>query len=374
MFPLRESIVWTPGLSISVRRFKPRFARSISPKGKPIIMMKWNMLNWKCLIFKSRWCRSLTASGLVRTAGCVAALLSAFCTQETFGSEDVAQRPYGYWADVPAEGQFVVGAVYEQSKSYHIWASGERYNVKVEANGENYGIDTRQGYFALQYGITERWAADLELGGTTVGWRSFSPGNTIESTTGLMDMSFGVRDQIYNEAWSTNSPWMPTLTFRAGAVLPGTYNQDFVFAPGFRSAAIEPELLLRKHFGWQGFGTYGDALYRWNMTTENDNYRVAVGFFQQIKGWELDVGYLHLQTLSGSDITFSNPSDLSTIVYPRQLREIYDAVEAGFSYTTSKLRWRYGFESTVVVDGNNTDNKPWFGASIDIPLGGMKKD
>ena len=289
-------------------------------------------------------------------------------------SENVAQRPFAEWANLPAEGQFVLGAVYEQSKSYEIWASGQQYAIKVRSGGENYGIDIRQGYFALQYGITERWAADLELGGTTVGWRAFSVGNQIQFTTGLMDTGLGVRYQIFNEARDTNSPWIPTLTFRAGAVLPGTYNQDFIYAPGFRSAAIEPELLLRKHFGWTGLGGYADLLYRWNMTTENDNYMIAVGFFQQIKGWELDAGYMHLQTLSGTDITFGIPGVLSTINYPRDVREIRDSIQAGFSYTTSKRHWKYGFHANIVVDGNNSDNKPWFGASLDIPFGGRKAE
>jgi hypothetical protein len=332
-----------------------------------------HMTNVKRLIIGFRPPHKPLPARLVQIVWYAGVLLAALAPQTTWASENVVQRPFGYWADVPAEGQFVLGAVYEQAKSYHIWASGKQYNIKVLSGGENYGIDVRQGYFALQYGITEKWAADLEFGGTTVGWRSFSPSNSVQSTIGLMDTSFGVRYQIYNEADYTNS-WMPTLTFRAGAVLPGSYNQDLAFAPGFRSTAIEPELLMRKHFGWPGFGTYADALYRYNMTTENDNYMVAFGFFQQIKGWELDAGYLHLQTTSGSDITFSNPNDLSTINYPRQVREIYDSIQAGFSYTTSKRHWKYGFHSKIVFDGNNSDRKPWFGGSIDIPFGGKKKD
>ena len=297
-------------------------------------------------------------------------LLIAAPAPTVLASEDVAQRPFAYWADVPTEGQFVVGMVYEQSKSYTIIANGQYTGIKVRAGGENYGIDIRQGYLALQYGITERWAADLEVGGTTVGWRAFSPGNQVQSTIGLMDVSFGARYQIFNEAWGSNAPWMPTLTFRAGAVLPGTYSQSIAFAPGFRSAAIEPEFLARKHFGWPGLGAYGDALYRWNMTTENDNIIVAVGFFQEFKGWELDAGYEHLQTTSGGNITFTTVGDVSTIDYPRDVREISDSIQAGFSYTTSKRHWKYGFHSRIVVAGNNTDLKPWFGGSLDIPVGG----
>ena len=91
--------------------------------------------------------------------------------------------------------------------------------------------------------------------------------------------------------------------------------------PGLRSAAVEPEVLMRKHFGWPGLGAYSDSLYRWNRTTGNDQYIVAIGFFQQIKGWELDAGYRHLQTLSGGDIIY-DPNDPASIVYPREVREI----------------------------------------------------
>jgi hypothetical protein len=284
-------------------------------------------------------------------------------------SENVPHRPFAYWADVPKAGQFIFGVVYEESESYHIWAKRTPYDVTVKSGGEDYGIDINQGYFALQYGITERWAADLNVGGTTVGWRTFDPGHREESTTGIMDWSFGVRYQIFNEAQHTNPPWLPTLTFRAGAVMPGTYNKDFQFAPGLRSAAIEPELLLRKHFGWPGLGAYGDALYRWNRTSHNDQYIVAVGLFQQIKGWELDVGYRHLQTISGTDIFVPNPNDLSTLLYPRDPREINEAIEAGFSYTTAKRQIRFGFHTRIVFDGSNSDRKFWLGGSIDIPFG-----
>jgi hypothetical protein len=309
---------------------------------------------------------------LVRRFTTLASLaLAATLAPMVLASENVPHRPYAQWADLPERGQFVFGFVYEESEAYHIWASGQQHNVTVKPpDGESYGIDINQGYFALQYGITEKWALDLNVGATTAAWRSFSPNQQPQSTTGLMDWSFGARYQIFNEARETDSAWTPTLTFRAGAVLPGTYDESFIFAPGVRSAAIEPELLLRKHFGWPGLGAYGDTYYRWNRTTGNDQYMVAVGLFQQIKAWELDVGYRHMQTISGSDIIIPDPNNLSTIVYPRAVREINDSIEAGFSYTTSKHHWRYGFNTRTVFAGNNTDRKFWIGGSIDIPIGG----
>jgi len=299
-------------------------------------------------------------------------LLLATLTQKLLASENVPHRPFAQWADVPQAGQFVLGLVYEESEAYHIWAGGQYRNVTVKAGGESYGIDINQGYLALQYGVTERWAADLNIGGTTLGWRYFANGK-IESTTGLLDTSFGLRYQLFNEAQAT-SPWIPTLTLRAVAVVPGTFSEDFAFAPGTRSTAVEPELLLRKHFGSSGLGVYGDGLFRWNRTTHNDQYITVVGLFQQIKGWELDAGYRHLQTITGSDISFANPKDPSSIIYPRDVREISDSIEAGFSYTTAKSHIRYGFHSRTVVDGNNSDAKFWVGCSLDIPLGGKNNE
>ena len=284
-------------------------------------------------------------------------------TPSLSASENVPHQPFAQWADLPHPGQFVAGIVYEESEAYHIWAGRDYHAVRTRSGGESYGIDINQGFLTIQYGINQNWAADFNIGATTLGWRAFDNG-AVQSTTGLMDWSFGVRYQICNE---TNAPqgWLPTATFRAGAVLPGTYSKEIEFAPGLRSAAIEPEFLLRKHFGWTGLGGYADGLYRWNRTTGNDQYIVSAGLFQQIKGWELDVGYRHLQTLSGGDIVWH---DDGTIDYPRDPREISEAIEAGFSYTTSKRHIRYGFRSRTIVDGRNTDNKFWVGGSFEIPF------
>jgi hypothetical protein len=279
-------------------------------------------------------------------------------------SENVPHRPFAMLAEVPQQGHLTAGLVYEESEAYSIWAGHDKHNIKVKNDGEYYGIDINQGYFAFNYGITDKWAADLNVGATTGAWRSFDANNDAHSTTGLMDWSFGVRYQFLHETNSSSS-WTPTLTFRAGAVMPGTYDQHLAFTPGIRSAAIEPEFLLRKHFGWTGFGAYADGLFRWNRTTANDQYILSSGFFQQIKGWEVDLGYRHLQTLSGGDITWNGNND---ILYPRDVREISDAIEAGFSYTTSKRHIRYGFHTRAVVDGSNTDDKFWVGGSIDIPF------
>ena len=281
-------------------------------------------------------------------------------------SENAPHRPFAQWADLPEKGQFIAGLLYQESEAYYLWAGNRMANVTWRAaDGERYGIDINQAVVTFQYGITKHWAADLSGGFTGMGYRYFSNGE-VTSSSGFMDVSLGVRYQLWNE---TNAccPWLPTTTFRAAAVLPGRYDHDVAFSPGYHSAAIAPELLLRKHFGWTGFGAYSDFIFRWNKTSANDHYIASVGLFQQFKGWELDVGYRHLQAVSGEDIQFTDGVP-NSLVYPRSVREINDAIEAGFSYTTSKRKWRYAFQTQITIDGNNTDKKFWVGGSIDIPF------
>ena len=305
---------------------------------------------------------------------------SAFCFGLLFclaaagvrGSENAPFMPFAQWTSLPKRGELRAAAFYQESEAYHIWV-GNRYQDITwhKPDGERYGIDITQGFISLDYGLTERWAADLSFGYTTVGWRAFAnygPVGRSYSTDGFMDTSFGVRYKIAGEG-EENPTWMPqwapSLVFRAGAVVPGSFKKSFPFAPGNRSASIQPQLLARKHFGWPGLGAYLDAAFRWNRTTANDQYLLGLGLFQQIKGWELDVGYRRLGSVSGDNIRWTAPD---TLYYPRSVREQYDSIEAGFSYTTPRKRIRYGFYSRTIFDGANTDRKFWVGGYVSAPF------
>jgi hypothetical protein len=281
-------------------------------------------------------------------------------------SENVPHAPFGEWAQVPPKGTLVFRADYQESESYHFWAGNNRYKIDFVKNGEHYGIDMNQGFVSLQYGLTERWTADLAFGFSTTGWRYFSnfgPSGSSQSTTGLMDSALGIRYRIFYEGEAGS--WTPDLVFRAGAVLPGGFDETFPFAPGTRSTAIEPEFVARKHFGWRGLGIYTDGLFRWNHTSGNDLYIVSAGLFQQIYRWELAAGYRHLHSINGDSISFDEPT--RAIIYPRALRENQDSFEGGFSYTLV-CQLRLGFYSRTVFDGANTDKKFWVGCYVQMPL------
>src|SRR5437870_462764 len=115
-------------------------------------------------------------------------------------SENVPHAPFGEWAEVPTPGQWVIALHYQESESYSFWDAHQRYNVDWRAAGERHGIDINQGFLAIQYGITEKWAGDLAIGGTTTSWRyfsNFSATGEPQSTRGLMDTALGLRYQLW---------------------------------------------------------------------------------------------------------------------------------------------------------------------------------
>jgi hypothetical protein len=284
---------------------------------------------------------------------------------QAHASENAPHSMFAAMTDVPQPQELRVGLNYQESEAYYFWDTSARYDVTYRAHGERYGIDINQGYVSFDYGVSERWAVDLAVGYTTVGWRAFSNFSTNgdpQSTTGLMDSTFGLRYQIFTD----DKGWKPMMTFRAGAVVSGSFDQHFPFAPGDRSAAIEPELLMRKRFGWPGLGGYLDGLFRWNKTSANDHYIISAGLFQKIQRWELDVGYRHLGSVGGDDIQYD--PNTAYINYPRSVRESSDSIDAGFHYITKKSKIKIGFTSRTVFDGVNTDKKFWVGGFVEFPF------
>ncbi|MDW8308949.1 MAG: hypothetical protein RMK20_06210, partial [Verrucomicrobiales bacterium] len=135
----------------------------------------------------------------------------SFCLLSSAGraGENVPHRPFAEWAQLPPRGVLEVGAHYQESEAYYFWTADRRYKADFKKGGEHYGIDVNQGYVALQYGIAERWAADLAVGVTTAGWRFFANDGNLNggsrSTTGLMDVAFGVRYQLCREETAPGS-------------------------------------------------------------------------------------------------------------------------------------------------------------------------
>ena len=76
---------------------------------------------------------SFVPNGLTKQLATLAGLLLTVALPPlALASENVPHRPFAYWADLPEPGQFIFGAVYEESEAYHIWAANKYSNVTVE--------------------------------------------------------------------------------------------------------------------------------------------------------------------------------------------------------------------------------------------------
>src|SRR5512143_1891144 len=99
--------------------------------------------------------------------GFIAVSLLVFAERRcSFASENVPHMPFAEWANVPAQGQLVTRLTYQESEAYYFWAGNHRYRADFRLRGEHYGIDINQGFLTLDYGLTEKWAADLSIGYT----------------------------------------------------------------------------------------------------------------------------------------------------------------------------------------------------------------
>src|ERR1043166_8032923 len=93
--------------------------------------------------------------------GAVVGALLWLCSPGLRASENAPHGHFAEWADVPDRGQLIVGVHYEESEAYYFWAGDHRYKSDFVFRGEHFGIDINQGYVALQYGLTERWTAEI---------------------------------------------------------------------------------------------------------------------------------------------------------------------------------------------------------------------
>ena len=105
-------------------------------------------------------------------------------------------------------------------------------------------------------------------------------------------------------------------------------------------------------------------------TSGDDQYQGAVGLFQEIKTWTITGGYRHFQQSSGDNLHYRGLG--ASLDYAPQIREVSDAVEAGFSYALPKNRIKLEFYTRKTFDGGNTDSAFWVSGYVEIPIGGKK--
>ena len=278
-------------------------------------------------------------------------------------AENVMQRPFAQTAVVPPVGTWVITPWYEYTEFFHYYTGGRKVDIETMAEEDSHGFDQNDGVVEFQWGFKENFAADFTVGYTSAATRSFTAGAPdVRKTSGLSDITFGVRYQLLREA-EDPAGWKPSLSFRAGGIYTGSYDKDFPFAPGNGSVGIEPSLAAIKHFGWEGFGAFSSVGYRYMRSGGHDQWFAELGVQQEIKQWTFQVGFRHLANTGGRDIQGTPP----TINYSRQIHEVMEQLEGGVSYTDKKHRL-YQFYLRKTFDGNNTADALVFGIFASFPL------
>lgn len=269
---------------------------------------------------------------------------------------------FGQSAWLPEQKQIKVTPGFSFSTFDEFWAGDKK--VSNPPNGKS--LNQYTGYIGLEYGILGNLAADATIGYTATDTDAFG-GNA--SDNGLMDTSLGLRYRLVDE-FNASQTWMPTVTLRAGAVIPGTYDENAPFSAGDGAYAFEGSMLFGKAIGDTGFGLYGDIGYRWRESPVPDDIFGSAGVYKQIGPVTLAVGYRHIQGLSGIDIGGSdfNPALGPSHGFPA-VKEINKLVEGGISFTDKGGR-NYQFTVAGSVDGRNTGDKLVFGFNVTLPFGG----
>jgi len=211
---------------------------------------------------------------------------------------------------------------------------------------------------SFDYSVTENLAVDL-----TAGWVWAETDAAMLGAVGghlkddgLTDTTFGIRQRFLDEN-DFNRWWIPSLAFRVGGIVKGTYDEDFPFSAGDGASGLEVSLLGGKTI-CSGFGLYGDVGYRSRESNVPDDWFGSVGFFVAWKFISLTAGYRFTQGLSGDDI--GDPG----FTFPT-VKEISQNVEASLSITDSGGRiYQVFFAHTI--DGRNTGERNILGAAISL--------
>ena len=255
---------------------------------------------------------------------------------------------------LPQRGQLITTPGYSYQTFDEYFAAKTR--SQLPAN-----LTQHTAFLNFEYGIFRDVAADLTLGYSRTRFRP--PGSPTLHSDGLTDTQVGLRIRVLDE--QTGGPWMPTVTFRVGGVIAGTY--DVVFAspinPGDGANAFELSLLTGKTFGKSGFGIYADIGYRSRDNDVPDDVFGRVGVFQQLGPVTLGVGYRHVEGISGGDI---GGLGFGTTYGFAQVREIERVIDAAITYTDRGGRG-YQFTYSRTLSGRNTGDKSDFGFSISVP-------
>ena len=220
--------------------------------------------------------------------------------------------------------------------------------------------------FDGEYGLTQDLAADFSVGFSTVNYKGGSLAGIkliqdgITTRNGTTDSKIGVSWRLMDE-FTSISESAPTLTFRVGGILEGTYDTGFINAVGDGASGFEAGVRFGKVFIPHNAGIYGSVDYRWLNTSTPDEWEASVGAFKTMGGFTFSAGMREKQSVGGIDIL--GPG-FSLDRFP-DVREKNLTAEVGATWQrTESSSWSVGYVRTL--DGENTPKKNVLVAAMSI--------
>ncbi|MHB9007419.1 MAG: hypothetical protein ACYDC1_10865 [Limisphaerales bacterium] len=283
-------------------------------------------------------------------------------------TERYPEKPFARMVDIPEQGQLVVTPWFTYSAFQSYWQG--THEVDLSRGDLEYDVEYYRGMVVLEYAFHPKWALDLTVGYVDQATRCLNEEGSVEKSSGLMDITFGMRYVVTRE--SAESRWTPDFTVRVGGIVPGSYDEEFPFAPGLGEVGIEPAAYARKTI-WGREGDYAGGLfasagYRHMVSYAPDSILLGAGFFQRVGPFTAFAGWRQQQALSGPDVSAdASTADPYDVVYTNRMKEMNYMAEWGGTYRL-KNGMLLQFYMNSNFDGRNTGEKLTYSGAISIPF------
>lgn len=267
----------------------------------------------------------------------------------------------------PAKGQFFLTPIYTFENASDFYNGSTRQAILGANTLEQHTVT-----LASEYGITDRWAADVAIGYTSSSLKNTSLGGLQDNTStieGMADTTLGLRYKVIDE-FQTKTNWIPTLTLRGAAIIEGTYKANLFQSPGDGASGGQFGFLLGKSYDWLGgIGYYGGVSYRMRGENVPNDLLSNIGVYKTIyKGLTANFGYRDERTFGGGISVGELVTGLAT--GPAQFQQLEDtrsSLEGGLSYRDGGDRV-YGISIGKTISGENTFDRTSFSTYLSLPF------
>ena len=229
------------------------------------------------------------------------------------------------------------------------WAGKTRLGTQAVLGSS--GKDQYTSLLSLEYGLSERWAADLTVGYSRVKMGSFP------DDSGWVDSLVGIRYLVMDETESFNRS-LPTVALRVGGILAGSYDEGLPFSSGDGASGVEVSALVGRSLN-RTFSVLADLGYRWRSHGVPEDIFGSVGLAASWRQFILSAAWRYDGAVSG--LVILGPGFGTVGGFP-QVRERNASLQIGLGGSVSDRLYLQAYAAWT-LSGENTGDKTVLGGS-----------